>query len=90
MSSPLSAFSGSLSPEVAHLPFTTRIWPDSLNSALLSRVEEWELGFLLGSSLVIWVSSEECVVYTLHPRGFLVTFTTQWVLLVDAVLHLPQ
>lgn len=90
VSSPLSVFSGSLSPDVALVPFTSRTWPASLNSALPNRVGEWELGFLLGSSLVIWASSEECVVYTLHPRGFLVTFTAQWVLLVDAALHLPQ
>lgn len=73
------------------------MWPSFLSLRLacfpehpLSRVGEWELGFLMGSSLVIWASSEECLVHSLHPRGLLVTVTAQWVLLVDAALHRPQ
>lgn len=87
----LVSFPSSAWSDVALLPFTLPgAWPASLSSAPLSRAGERELGFLLGSILVIWASSEECVVYTLHPRAFLVTFTAQWLLLVEAAPHVPQ
>lgn len=87
----LSAFSMEASDsDVAFLPFTTQYlaWPPRFGPSQLSGGVKAGVSFRFQSGHL--ASSEECVVYTPHPRGLFVTFAAQWVLLVGAMLRLPQ
>lgn len=67
------------------------VWPDYLYSVLLGEAGEWKSGSFFGIQICpSGFPLESAIVYTLHPRGSVVTFAGQWVLLLVEMLNLPK